>query len=159
MDKNIFSGQPDPERPLMIQRLRSGHEKKPVWDRLFKQLVENKACCDEVWFSTGIGVPLLEKHRKRSALMAEHAAELRKHGIVPSLQIQSTLGHSDDITASAGAEGKTRQKERAGKARASDRRGHCGGGPDHSRCVQRQRESRAHQSRKYLYGVCRPWIM
>ena len=107
MDKNIFSGQPDPERSLMIQRLRSGHEKKPVWDRLFKQLVENKACCDEVWFSTGVGIPLLEKHRKRSALMAAHAAELRKHGIVPSLQIQSTLGHSDDITASAGAEGKT----------------------------------------------------
>ncbi|MBR2373397.1 MAG: hypothetical protein IKA87_04125 [Lentisphaeria bacterium] len=106
MKKNIFTGMPDPERPLMILRLRSGHEKKSVWERLFRQLVENKACCDEVWFSTGVGIPILEKHRKRSALMAEHAGELRRHGIVPSLQIQSTIGHSDDIIASAGADGK-----------------------------------------------------
>lgn len=107
MKKNIFTGYPDPNRPLMILRLRSGHEKKEIWDRLFPQLAMAKAGCDEVWFSTGIGMPLLEKHRKRSALMAEHAEELRKIGIIPSLQIQATLGHSDDITASGGADGKT----------------------------------------------------
>ena len=59
-----------------------------------------------MWFSTGVGIPLLEKHRKRSKYMAEHAKVLRANGIIPSLQIQATLGHGDDITAAAGAEGK-----------------------------------------------------
>lgn len=107
MKKNILSGLPDPERPLMILRLRAGHEKKEVWDRLYPQLVLAKECCDEVWFSTGIGVPVLDEHRENSALMAGYAEDLRKIGIVPSLQIQATLGHSDAITASAGADGKT----------------------------------------------------
>lgn len=106
MDKEkIFT--PDPARPLMILRLRSGHEKPAVWERLFPQLVKNKACCDEVWFSTGVGVPHLEDHQKRSAFMAKCAGDLRSQGIVPSLQIQATLGHSDDITAAAGADGKS----------------------------------------------------
>lgn len=103
--KEIFS--PDPERPLMMMRLRSGHEKPEVWNRLFPQLCRTKACCDEVWFSTGVGVPTLEKHRQRSEYMALCARELRETGIIPSLQLQSTLGHSDDIIASAGASGKT----------------------------------------------------
>ena len=90
----------------MIIRLRSGQEKPEVWERLFPQLLKAKACCDEVWFSTGVGIPLLEKHRKRSKYMAEHAKVLRANGIIPSLQIQATLGHGDDITAAAGAEGK-----------------------------------------------------
>ena len=102
--QNIFS--PDSNRPLMIIRLRSGHEKPEVWHRLFYQLLLHKGCCDEVWFSTGVGMPLLEKHKKRSGFIAEYAPELRAAGITPSLQIQATLGHSDDITAAAGAEGK-----------------------------------------------------
>ena len=89
MDKEkIFT--PDPARPLMILRLRSGHEKPAVWERLFPQLVKNKACCDEVWFSTGVGVPHLEGHQKRSAFMAKCAGDLRSQGIIPSLQIPST---------------------------------------------------------------------
>ena len=107
MQKNNFTGLPDPKRPLMIMRLRAGHEQNEVWDRLFPQLVQTKDCCDEVWFSTGIGMPVLADHQYRSDLMAAHAEDLRKVGIIPSLQIQATLGHSDRITASAGAEGKT----------------------------------------------------
>ncbi len=105
--KNDFNFSPAPDRPLMMMRLRSGHEKPEVWSRLYPQLVNNKACCDEVWFSTGVGIPVLEHHRKRSGFMATCADDLRKAGIIPSLQIQSTLGHSDSITAAAGAEGKT----------------------------------------------------
>lgn len=106
MGRENFSA-PDPERPLMILRLRSGHEKPAVWERLFPQLVKNKACCDEVWFSTGVGIPPLDHHQKRSALMAKCSEDLRSQGIIPSLQIQATLGHSDDITAAAGADGKS----------------------------------------------------
>ena len=98
---------PDPNRPLMMIRLRIGHEDPAIWNRLFPILKQNRECCDEVWFSTGIGIPVLDEHRRMSALMAEHAEELRRAGIIPSLQFQATLGHGDGITAEAGAEGKT----------------------------------------------------
>ena len=98
---------PDPNRPLMMIRLRLGHEEPEIWNRLFPILKKNRECCDEVWFSTGIGIPPLDVHRRKSALMAEHAVELRKAGIIPSLQFQATLGHGDQITAGADTGAKT----------------------------------------------------
>jgi len=98
---------PDPDRPVMMIRLRFGHERPEIWGRLFEELKRYRACCDEVWFSTGIGFPELDRHRAMSALMAAHAEELRSVGIVPSLQVQTTIGHSDGLIESAGAEGKT----------------------------------------------------
>ncbi|MBO4512416.1 MAG: hypothetical protein J5746_06590 [Victivallales bacterium] len=98
---------PDPARPLMIQRLRLGHEAPEIWRRLFPVLKRNGECCDEVWFSTGVGFPPLDEHRRTSELIASHADELRSIGIIPSLQVQATLGHSDAITGAYGAEGKT----------------------------------------------------
>ena len=74
---------PDPNRPLMMIRLRIGHEEPEIWNRLFPVLKKNRECCDEVWFSTGIGIPPLDVHRRKSDLMAEHAADLRKAGIIP----------------------------------------------------------------------------
>ena len=97
---------PDPKRPLMMMRFRPGHEQPEVWNALFPHLIAGKAAIDEVWFSTGVGFPPLEVHRKNSALMAEHARELRKEGILPGLQIQTTIGHSDRIISLAGAGGK-----------------------------------------------------
>ena len=55
-EKYDLSG-PDPERPLMMIRLSAGHAEPKIWDRLFPVLKQNRACCDEVWFSTGVGVP------------------------------------------------------------------------------------------------------
>ncbi|MBP5640714.1 MAG: hypothetical protein J6X55_14635 [Victivallales bacterium] len=98
---------PEPKRPIMIIRLRIGHEEPEIWRRTFRQLVENREACDEVWFSTGVGVITLEEHRRLSSLMASHAEELRQAGIIPSLQIQATLGHSDNSTEVAGVAGKT----------------------------------------------------
>ncbi|MBQ9338688.1 MAG: hypothetical protein IJS14_15475 [Lentisphaeria bacterium] len=105
MENTVFG--PDPDRPLMMQRLRFGHEDPLIWPRLFVELKLNRECCDEVWFSTGIGIPSLSEHRRLSALMASHAEELREIGIIPSLQFQATIGHGDRVTAEAGAEGKT----------------------------------------------------
>lgn len=104
---DIFPAAPDPARPIMMMRLRAGHEKPEVWNALFPELIANKACCDEVWFSTGIGFPPLDVHRENSRLMGEHAEALRREGFIPGLQIQTTIGHSDRIIASAGADGKT----------------------------------------------------
>lgn len=98
---------PDPARPLMIQRLRIGVEKPEIWTRLFQEFKRNRACCDEVWFSTGVGIPVLEEHRRRSELIARYAEELRSIGIIPSLQVQATIGHRDSVCEAAGMDAKT----------------------------------------------------
>ena len=99
MKKADFFAAPDVDRPLLIVRLRAGHEVPEVWNPLFEELKKSRAICDELWFATGIGFPTLDEHRKKSELMAEYAAELRKVGIIPSLQIQATIGHGDRTVA------------------------------------------------------------
>ena len=102
-----YTNSPLDGRPIMMMRLRYGNEVPGIWERLQKQLIRYKECADEVWFSTGVGIPPIGEHRRLAELIGKHAAELRKHGIIPSLQIQATIGHGDSITAAAGADGKT----------------------------------------------------
>ena len=97
---------PAPERPLLIIRLRSGHEEPEVWKRLFEQLKRNREICDEVWFSTGTAFPKMDEHRRKSELFAAYAEQLRSIGIIPSLQLQATLGHGDRTFADNSLEGK-----------------------------------------------------
>lgn len=55
----------------------------------------------------------MDWHEAHAARLARYAEQLRGAGIVPSLQIQATLGHSDEMTLTRdarygiGAEGKT----------------------------------------------------
>ena len=96
------------EPPLFSQRLRRPHtENHGQWAKTFRLLRENRQACDEVWFSTGIGFPKIGWHEEHAARLVKYADELRAIGIVPSLQFQATLGHSDDVTVVEGAEGKT----------------------------------------------------
>ena len=67
------------------------------WASTFGIIRANPGCCDEVWFSTGIGYPPLAVHAERAERMKRVAEDLRRIGIVPSLQVQATLGHSDRI--------------------------------------------------------------
>lgn len=94
-----FESRPNAKRPLMIIRFSKGHEQDKTWKELFPVLKKNRAACDEVWFSNGTGVIPLTEHQKMSNKMAECAKELRKIGIIPSLQIQATIGHSDKVFA------------------------------------------------------------
>ena len=81
----------------MIQRFRCDEENPELWQDMLAQLTRYRECCDEVWFSNGIGVEPLAEHRKKSALMAAAAADLRKIGIAPGFQLQATIGHSDRL--------------------------------------------------------------
>lgn len=105
--KPDYFASPASDRPRLIIRLRSGHEEPEVWERLFEQLKQNREICDEVWFSTGTAFPTLDEHRKKSELFARYADELRSIGIIPSLQLQATIGHSDRTFADNTLEGKT----------------------------------------------------
>lgn len=97
-----------PRPPLMSIRLRRPHTASDEqWARTFKVLCANRGACDEVWFSTGIGVPQMAWHANQAGRLARYADMLRLEGIVPSLQFQATLGHRDEATAREGVEGKT----------------------------------------------------
>ncbi|MGN0846602.1 MAG: hypothetical protein ACI4RA_04370 [Kiritimatiellia bacterium] len=96
-----FAGMALPAAPTMSLRLRGPHTAtEGQWRATYKAIAENPACCDEVWFSTGIGVPPLAWHRAHAARLVQAAEDLKKIGIVPSLQVQATLGHSDGLSAS-----------------------------------------------------------
>ena len=79
----------------------------PIWSETVKMLSATKGACDEVWFSTGIGLPPLAWHREQSARLAAAAEDVRRLGIVPSLQFQATLGHGDAISAQEDCSAKT----------------------------------------------------
>lgn len=91
-------GQAPCDRPLMSMRLRADDTStKETWKANFKAIMENPGCCDEIWFSTGIGAPPLEWHRARAEVIAEAARDAKSAGIVPSLQFQATIGHRDSF--------------------------------------------------------------
>ena len=82
--------------PLLSMRLRADDtDTRAAWEANFKSVAAHPGCCDEIWFSTGCGVPTLEWHRARAAVIAEAAKDCRAKGIVPSLQFQATIGHGD----------------------------------------------------------------
>ena len=85
--------------PSLFQiRLRAPHTASDAqWAETFHALSENRGACDEVWLSTGIAFPPMAWHREHAARLARYAAELRRAGIVPSLQFQATLGHGDSF--------------------------------------------------------------
>ena len=99
MGNQLRSQCPDSKRPYLIYRLSSPNVQKEYWGLLLEQFKQYKNAFDEVWFSTGTGVPSLEKHRELSHLAAECAEDIRKLGWQPGRQIQATLGHSDAGTA------------------------------------------------------------
>ena len=98
------------EYPLMMLRFTASQTADDArWATTLAALKANRGACDEVWFSTDVGIPAMEWHREHSARLVRYAAQCREAGIVPSLQIQATIGHSDGeyATALGGTGGKS----------------------------------------------------
>ena len=94
--------------PVLQLRLRAPDiVSDEAWNATREMIAANSGCCDEVWFSTGIGVPSLAVHAERAARMVRAAAELRRLGVVPSLQFQATIGHGDAISLTEDCSAKT----------------------------------------------------
>lgn len=94
--------------PFSIIRFLDDQSNDPeVWSETLAMLREHRAACDEVWFSTGIGIASLERHAKQSKTMEKAAVDLRAIDIIPSVQFQATMGHSDAIARRADCSGKT----------------------------------------------------
>ena len=96
--------------PFSAIRLRKPHtDRQEVWNGLREQFAKHRAGVDEVWFSTGICFPRMEEHRAAARRLAKASDDLRKIGILPSLQIQATIGHGDAFVRYADNSGMTWQ--------------------------------------------------
>ena len=96
--------------PFSAIRLRKPQTDSPkVWRATLAQFAKYRAGVDEVWFSTGISFPKMDEHRANAARLAAASRELRSLGILPSLQIQATIGHGDAFTRYADNSGITWQ--------------------------------------------------
>lgn len=83
--------------PVLSLRLRANEtDTRESWQRCFRAVAEHPGCCDEIWFSTGCGVPALDWHRARARVIADAISDVSAQGIIPSLQFQATLGHGDN---------------------------------------------------------------
>jgi hypothetical protein len=85
--------------PFSAIRLSKAHtDSMDVWKATLAQFAKYRAGVDEVWFSTGICFPKMDEHRAAAKRLSIASADLRSLGILPSLQIQATIGHGDKLT-------------------------------------------------------------
>ena len=86
----------DGQRSLMMLRLRpTNTDTDEAWSETYKIIKENPGCCDEVWFSTGMGFLPREWHEDKAARIGRAMVQLKEIGIGSSLQFQMTIGHGD----------------------------------------------------------------
>ena len=67
------------------------------WPEMRAALEKNRKAFDEVWFSTGVSFPKMSWHEEHARRCAAAAADLRRMGVVPSIELQTVLGHTDAI--------------------------------------------------------------
>ena len=97
--------------PFSAIRLRKPQtDRTDVWKATLAEFAKYREGVDEVWFSTGICYPKMEEHRAAAKRLASAADELRAIDILPSLQIQATLGHGDNLVHYADNSGLTWQR-------------------------------------------------
>ena len=83
-------------RPVMMLRLRpTNTDTDESWNETFSIIKANPGCCDEVWFSTGMGYLPVNWHEDKVERMTRAMEQLKEIGIGSSLQFQMTIGHGD----------------------------------------------------------------
>ena len=85
------------DAPFCALRFGFRYTQPDRWTEMRAALEKNRAAFDEVWFSTGVSFPPLAWHEEHARQCAVAAADLRKVGIVPSIEIQTIIGHTDGI--------------------------------------------------------------
>lgn len=84
------------ERPVMMLRLRpTNTDSDKAWDETFAIIKENPGCCDQVWFSTGMGYLPEQWHDDKVKRIGKAMQQLESIGISSALQFQMTIGHGD----------------------------------------------------------------
>jgi len=84
------------QRPVMLLRLRpTNTDTDRAWTETYNIIKANPGCCDEVWFSTGMGFLPQEWHEDKAARMSGAFQQLDDIGVKSALQFQMTIGHGD----------------------------------------------------------------
>lgn len=83
--------------PFCALRFGYRYTQPDKWPEMRAALAKNRAAFDEVWFSTGVTFPRLAWHEEHARQCAVAAADLRRMGIVPSIEFQTIIGHTDPI--------------------------------------------------------------
>ena len=84
--------------PFVMLRLRgTATFSEENWEKTYRAIKESPGCCDEVWFSTGLGFADQETLRDRAERIRRGSRQLKQLGIGTSLQIQMTIGHGDQL--------------------------------------------------------------
>ena len=91
------SAQSTPDAPFAALRFGYRYTNPDKWPAMRRALEKNAGAFDEIWFSTGVSFPPLSWHEEHARQCAEAAADLRRMGVVPSIEIQTVIGHTDDI--------------------------------------------------------------
>ena len=91
--------------PFCALRFGYRYTQPDKWPEMRVALAKNRAAFDEVWFSTGVSFPSLSWHEEHARQCAAAADDLRKLGIVPSIEIQTVIGHTDAILGSGDCSG------------------------------------------------------
>ena len=88
---------PEAGAPFSALRFGPSYTDPDRWPEMRYALEKNKGVFDEIWFSTGVSFPPLAWHEEQARRCARAAEDLRKMGVVPSIEIQTIIGHTDDI--------------------------------------------------------------
>ena len=82
--------------PVMMLRLRpTNTDTDQAWADTYRIIKENPGCCDQVWFSTGMGYLPEQWHADKVERMAKAMSQLEFIGVGSALQFQMTIGHGD----------------------------------------------------------------
>ena len=95
------------DAPFMALRFGFRYTHPDQWPGMRKALEKNLGAFDEVWFSTGVSFPPLKWHEEHARQCAVAAADLRQMGVVPSIEIQTIIGHTDAILARGDCSGRS----------------------------------------------------
>ena len=85
------------DAPFCALRFGFRYTQPDKWPEMRAALAKSHAAFDEVWFSTGVTFPPLAWHEEHARQCAVAAADLRRMGIVPSIEFQTIIGHTDSI--------------------------------------------------------------
>lgn len=85
------------DAPFCALRFGYRYTEPDKWPGMRAALEQNRLAFDEVWFSTGVSFPKLAWHEEHARRCASAAEDLRRIGIVPSIEIQTIIGHTDEI--------------------------------------------------------------
>ena len=85
------------QAPFNALRFGYAYTNPGPWAEMREALRKNAGAFDEVWFSTGITFPKLAWHEQHAKECAAAAEDLRAMGIVPSIEIQTIIGHTDNL--------------------------------------------------------------